>query len=72
MRNTLKMPPLQDTLHQWQARALEKGTKQASLFAVGIPFILIASVVIFLRVFVRLRLLQVKLAADDCKSHTLM
>jgi hypothetical protein len=36
------------SLHQWQARALEKGTKQSSLFAVGIPFIVIASVVMVL------------------------
>jgi hypothetical protein len=61
------MAPLH-TLHQWQARALEKGTKQSSLFAVGIPFIVIASVVMVLRVHVRLRLLQVRLELDDRKS----
>ncbi|KAF2684220.1 hypothetical protein K458DRAFT_303568 [Lentithecium fluviatile CBS 122367] len=59
------MAPLQETLHQWQARALEKGTKQASMFAVAIPFILITSVVVILRVHVRLRLLQGRLAMDD-------
>ncbi|CAO2649750.1 Nn.00g010420.m01.CDS01 [Neocucurbitaria sp. VM-36] len=59
------MPPLRETFHQWHTRALEKGTKQASMFAVGIPFIVITSIVVFLRVHVRLRLLRLQLAADD-------
>jgi hypothetical protein len=65
----LKMPPLHETLHHWHARALENGTKQASLFAVGIPFIIISSVVVFLRLYVRLRLVRLRLAADDCKLY---
>ena len=64
---TATMPPLRETLHQWQARALEKGTKQASMFAVGIPFIVITSIVVILRVHVRLSLLRSQLALDDCE-----
>jgi hypothetical protein len=71
MQFTAAMPPLSETLHQWQTRALEKGTKQASMFAVGIPFIVITSIVVILRVHVRLRLLRVQLAADDCKFTVL-
>jgi hypothetical protein len=74
MSLTAVMPPLQEILHQWQARALEKDTKQASMFAVGIPFIVITIIVVVLRIHVRLRLLQLRLAADDCKccilAHT--
>jgi len=68
---TTVMPPLRETLHQWQARALEKGTKQASMFAVGIPFIVITSTVVIMRIHVRLSLLKVQLAADDCKLNVL-
>lgn len=37
------------------------------MFAVAIPFILITTIVVVLRIFVRLRLLSVKLMMDDCK-----
>ncbi|KAI4940270.1 hypothetical protein J4E86_011075 [Alternaria arbusti] len=50
---------------QMQPRGLESDTKQSSLFAIGIPFIAIASVVVFLRVYVRVRLIRLKLATDD-------
>lgn len=39
------------------------------MFAVGIPFIIISSIVVGLRVHVRLNLLKMKLAWDDCKSN---
>lgn len=65
----MKMAPILDNVHQWQARAFEQGTKQASMFAVGIPFIVISSIVVGLRVHVRLNLLKMKLAWDDCKSN---
>ncbi|KAI4906176.1 hypothetical protein J4E90_010849 [Alternaria incomplexa] len=48
-----------------QPRGLESDTKQSSLFAIGIPFIAIASVVVSLRVYVRVRLIRLKLATDD-------
>ncbi|KAI4638641.1 hypothetical protein J4E93_009942 [Alternaria ventricosa] len=48
-----------------QPRGLESDTKQSSLFAIGIPFIVIASVIVFLRVYVRIRLIRLKLATDD-------
>jgi hypothetical protein len=60
------MAPVQ-AFHQWHARAIESGTKQASLFAVAIPFILVTLIVLALRVYVRLRLLSVKLMMDDCE-----
>ncbi|PVH95164.1 hypothetical protein DM02DRAFT_660418 [Periconia macrospinosa] len=56
---------LLDSVHRWHARALEHGTKQASTFAVGIPFIIISTVVVGLRIHVRLNLLKGKLALDD-------
>jgi hypothetical protein len=52
---------------QRQPRGLDDGTKQASLFAVGIPFIAIASIIVFLRIYVRVRLIRLRLAADDCE-----
>ena len=51
-----------------QSRGLEAGTKQGSLFAVGISFIVITSVIIFLRIYVRIRLTKLHLAVEDCKS----
>jgi hypothetical protein len=59
---------LQETLHQWHTRTLEPGTKQASLFAVGISFIIISSYVVFLRIHVRLHLQKLQLTAEDCKT----
>ena len=61
------MSPLQNMSRQMQPRGLESDTKQSSLFAIGIPFIAIASVVVFLRVYVRVRLIRLKLATDDCE-----
>ncbi|KAI4950303.1 hypothetical protein J4E91_004960 [Alternaria rosae] len=51
---------------QMQPRGLESDTKQSSLFAIGIPFIAIASAIVFLRIYVRVRLIRLKLATDDC------
>jgi hypothetical protein len=62
------MPPLQESFHRNQPRVLNNDTKQASLFAVGIPFIAITSVVIALHVYVRVRLLKLQLAIEDCGS----
>lgn len=61
------MAPLFDAVHQWRTRALQHGTKQASMFAVAVPFIVITSVVVSLRLHVRLRLLHGTLATDDCR-----
>ena len=61
------MSPLQNMSRQMQPRGLESDTKQSSLFAIGIPFIAIASVVVFLRIYVRVRLIRLKLATDDCE-----
>ncbi|KAH6644143.1 hypothetical protein C7974DRAFT_15389 [Boeremia exigua] len=47
-------------------RALHDGTKQVSTFAVAIPFILVTTLVMILRLHVRLRLLQGGLGIDDC------
>jgi hypothetical protein len=66
--NMLNMSPLRGVSHQIQPRGLESGTKQASLFAVAIPFIAITTVIVVLRIYVRLRLKQLCLAIDDCKS----
>ena len=63
------MSPLQNMSRQMQPRGLESDTKQSSLFAIGIPFIAIASVVVFLRVYVLVRLIRLKLATDDCEFH---
>ena len=63
------MSPLQNMSHHMQPRGLESDTKQSSLFAIGIPFIAIASVVVSLRVYVRVRLIRLKLATDDCEFH---
>lgn len=57
---------------QMQPRGLESDTKQSSLFAIGIPFIAIASVVVFLRVYVRVRLIRLKLATDDCELTSII
>lgn len=47
----MEMAPLSSSVHQWRARALEHGTKQSSMFAVAIPFIvIIISVAVGLRV----------------------
>lgn len=53
------------TTHIWHTRGLEPGTKQASMFMVAIPFIIISSIVVFLRFHVRWNLLRSKLTADD-------
>ncbi|KAH6865399.1 hypothetical protein BKA58DRAFT_430950 [Alternaria rosae] len=55
-----------------QPRGLESDTKQSSLFAIGIPFIAIASAIVFLRIYVRVRLIRLKLATDDCLNIDLM
>ncbi|KAF1949391.1 hypothetical protein CC80DRAFT_598979 [Byssothecium circinans] len=59
------MAPLLDGIHKWRARALEHGTKQAGMFAVAIPFILVSAAVVLLRVHVKLRLIKAKLALGD-------
>lgn len=67
LRSPYSNMPRFETLHQWHARALERGTKQASLFAVGIPFTMIGSIVVVARVFVRVNMLQIPLDVDDCR-----
>jgi hypothetical protein len=57
----------QETMHRWHARAIQHGTKQGSTFAVGIPFIIITIIVMFLRLWVRLNLVQAGLGMDDGK-----
>ncbi|KAG9187114.1 hypothetical protein G6011_04985 [Alternaria panax] len=59
------MSPLQEVSHQNQPRELNNDTKQASLFAVGIPFIVITTMIVILRVYVRVRLMQLQLATED-------
>lgn len=70
MLSYLNMPLMearQETPHQWHARAIQQGTKQGSMFAVAIPFILISSIVMGLRIYVRLSLVQAGLGIDDRK-----
>lgn len=55
-------------MHSYSSRDLHHGTKQSLLFAVGIPFIAITSVLVFFRIYVRTRLMKLQLAADDCNS----
>ncbi|KAF2179061.1 hypothetical protein K469DRAFT_694975 [Zopfia rhizophila CBS 207.26] len=55
----------QEAVHRWHVRAIQQGTKQASMFAVAIPFIFITSIVIGLRLYVRLSLVQAGLGIDD-------
>ncbi|KAF2642889.1 hypothetical protein P280DRAFT_468190 [Massarina eburnea CBS 473.64] len=49
----------------WHARAFEHGTKQVSMFSVGIPFILVSIAVVSVRIHVVLHLLSKNLAIDD-------
>ncbi|KAH5982692.1 hypothetical protein HBI07_252410, partial [Parastagonospora nodorum] len=43
-----------ELLHQWPSRALQTGSMQASVFAVGISFAVITVVMMGLRMFVEL------------------
>jgi hypothetical protein len=61
------MAPLQPVMRALYSRELHHGHKQISLFAVAIPFIAITIVVVFLRIYVRLRLVKLAMAADDCR-----
>ena len=54
-----------DGSQQLQRRAFQDGTKQASMFAVAISFIFITTIVMGLRLHVRLRLVQGGLGMDD-------
>jgi hypothetical protein len=61
---------MSDGLQQLQRRAFQDGTKQTSLFAVAISFIFITTIVMGLRLHVRLRLVQGGLGMDDCEQST--
>lgn len=65
------MALLQETLRSLHARDLQHGSKQASLFAVGIAFIIITLFVVSLRIYVRTRLLGLRMATDDCEFGNL-
>lgn len=65
------MALLQETLRSLHARDWQKGSKQASLFAVGISFIIVTIFVVSLRIYVRTRLLGLRLATDDCEFGNL-
>ena len=54
-----------DGSQQLQRRAFQNGTKQASMFAVAISFIFVTTIVMGLRLHVRLRLVQGGLGMDD-------
>ncbi|KAH9992558.1 hypothetical protein F4779DRAFT_637529, partial [Xylariaceae sp. FL0662B] len=62
---------LYDGQHQLHARAvavggsIEPGTKQMSLFAVGIPFMVVTAIVIGLRIWVRVGIVKDGLKTDD-------
>lgn len=58
---------MSDNLQRWYPRALQGNTKQASMFAVAIPFIITTTIVMGLRLHVRLRLVQGGLGTDDRK-----
>lgn len=57
---------MKQNVHRWQPRGIESA-KQASLLAVAFPFIVVTSIVMGLRLFVRLRLVQGGLGLDDRK-----
>ncbi|KAF5854060.1 hypothetical protein GGP41_006835 [Bipolaris sorokiniana] len=59
------MALLQETLRSLHARDLQHGSKQASFFAVGISFIIVTLFVVSLRIYVRTRLLGLRMAIDD-------
>jgi hypothetical protein len=59
-----------DRSQQLQRRAFQDGTKQASMFAVAISFICITTIVMGLRLHVRLRLVQGGLGMDDREYFT--
>jgi hypothetical protein len=48
-------------------RSLQEGPKQASTFAVSVTFIVITSLVVALRFYVRFRLIEGGLGLDDRK-----
>ena len=54
-----------DGSQQLQRRAFQDGTKQASMFAIAISFIFTTTIVMGLRLHVRLRLVQGGLGMDD-------
>lgn len=59
---------MSDGSQQLQRRALQDGKKQGSMFAVAIPFIIITTIVMGLRLHVRSRLVQGGLGLDDRKQ----
>lgn len=54
---------------QWYPRALQNNTKQASTFAVAIPFMIVTTIAMGLRLHVRLRLVPGGLGTDDRTYH---
>ena len=61
---------MSDNSQQWQRRTLQDGTEQGSMFAVAIPFIVVTTIFMGLRLYVRLCLVQGGLGLDDRKQHT--
>ncbi|EUC45985.1 hypothetical protein COCMIDRAFT_4920 [Bipolaris oryzae ATCC 44560] len=59
------MALLQETLRSLHARDWQHGSKQSSLFSVGISFIIVTLFVVSLRIYVRTRLLGLRMAKDD-------
>ncbi|KAF2020314.1 hypothetical protein BU24DRAFT_419859 [Aaosphaeria arxii CBS 175.79] len=59
------MAPTMHNFHQWHTRAIEEGSKQMSMFAVAISFIIITTFVMGVRLHVRLNLVQGGLGLDD-------
>ena len=55
--------------HSLHGRALQEGTSQRSVFGVGISFAIITTIVIGLRIYVRVSLVQGGLGADDCELY---
>lgn len=56
-------------LYALRAREILPGTNQASVFAIGIAFSVIAISVMSLRIYCRPRIIGCGLGADDCESH---
>ena len=57
-------------LHALHARELVPGSNQASVFAIGIVFAIVAIVVMGLRIHCRINVIGCGLGTDDCKLRT--
>lgn len=66
MPPTVMVTPLAAGLHAWDAREMLAGSNQASVFAVGIVFSVLAISVMALRIYCRLSIINCGLGTDDC------